>query len=350
MKRKARQNALSNLELATFCEQIAMVLRAGISVAEGISIIKEDAQTEAEKELLTSIYYEIQETGEFAKALEDTGVFPRYLCKMAKIGEETGTLDEMFASLARYYERQEALAASIRSALAYPLVMIGTMAFVTIVLLTKVMPVFEQVFEQLGMEMSGLSKGALLLGEVFSGYAAVFVGSAAILAIGLFLIVKTKTGRKKLENLGRRFGLSRDISDQIAICRFAGGMSLALRSGLTPERGLELAEELNENRFLERKINSCKKLMEEGRSMEQAFRETEIFTGIHARLTDIAGRTGAMDEAMEKLSDRMEEAVDKRITSLAAMLEPTLVALLSVITGTILFSVMLPLLGILADL
>ena len=136
----------------------------------------------------------------------------------------------------------------------------------------------------------------------------------------------------------------------MAICRFTGGLSLTLKSGLTPERGLELADELNENRFFGEKISSCRKMMEEGSSMSEAFRQTKIFTGAYARMADIAGRTGVMDEMMGKLSDQMEDEIDEKIGSFISMLEPTLVILLSVIVGTILLSVMLPLLGILAGL
>lgn len=350
MGAKTRKETLSNLEISAFCEQMAMILKAGISAMEGISIMKEDAQTQAERELLENIYEKVQETGTLSPALEETGMFPEYLCKMTQIGEETGTLDDVLVSLERYYERQESISKSIRSALTYPLIMIGMMALVIVVLLTRVMPVFQQVFRQLGMEMSGFSRGALMLGNALSRYAVVFVVIIVALAVWFVWLVKTKSGRVKLESLGQRFKFTKEISDKMAICRFAGGLSLTLKSGLTPERGLELAEELNENSFFGEKISSCKKMMEEGAGMSEAFRQANIFTGVYARIADLAGRTGQMDEMMGKLSDQIEEEIDEKIGSFISMLEPTLVILLSVIVGTILLSVMLPLLGILAGL
>lgn len=347
---KTRNEVLSNLEISAFCEQMAMILKAGISVMEGISIMKEDAQNPAERELLEKIYEKVQETGTLSPALKETGVFPEYICKMTQIGEETGTLDDVLVSLERYYERQEAISRSIRSALTYPLIMIGMMALVIVVLLTRVMPVFQQVFRQLGMEMSGFSRGALLLGNALSRYAVVFVVVIAVLAVWFVWLVKTKSGRVKLESLGQRFKFTREISDKMAICRFAGGLSLTLKSGLTPERGLELVEELNENRYFGEKIASCKKMMDEGANLSDAFRQANIFTGVYARIADLAGRTGRMDETMGKLSDQIEDEIDEKIGSFISMLEPTLVILLSVIVGTILLSVMLPLLGILAGL
>lgn len=350
MGEKARQNPLSNPELSAFCEQMMMLLKAGISVMEGISIMKEDAQTAAEQELLGIIYEKIQKTGTLAPALQETGVFPEYMCKMTQIGEETGTLDDAFASLERYYERQEAISRSVRSALTYPLIMIGMMALVIVVLLTRVMPVFQQVFRQLGMEMSGLSRGALLLGNALTRYAVLFVAVIVAFAFIAVWLVRTKGGRERFENLGQHFKLVKEISDKIAVCRFADGMSITLKSGLTPERGIELAAELNENRFFGEKIFACREMVEAGSSMAEAFKKTKIFTGAYARMAELADRTGAMDEMMEKLSERMEEEIDEKIGSLISMLEPTLVIVLSLIAGTILLSVMVPLLGILAGL
>ena len=350
MGEKARQNALSNLELAAFCEQMAMVLKAGISAAEGVYIMKEDAQTAAERELLGTIYEKIQETGTLAPALKEAAVFPEYICKMTQIGEETGTLDDVFSSLEYYCERQEAISRDIRSALTYPLIMIGMTVLVIVVLLTRVMPVFQQVFRQLGMEMSGFSKGALLLGSAFSRYAVIFVAIVIIMILLLIWLVKTKNGRAQLENLGQHFRFSREISDKMAVCRFAGGMSITLKSGLTPERGLELAEELNENRFFGEKLSACKKRMEEGAGLSEAFKQSKILNGLHARIAELAERTGMTDEVMGKLSDQIEGEIDEKIASFISMLEPTLVILLSLMVGTILLSVMMPLLGILAGL
>ena len=91
-------------------------------------------------------------------------------------------------------------------------------------------------------------------------------------------------------------------------------------------------------------------MLEDGSSLSEAFQQTKIFPGVYARMADIAGRTGVMDEVMGKLSDQIEGEIDEKIGSFISMLEPTLVILLSVIVGTILLSVMLPLLGILAGL
>ena len=228
--------------------------------------------------------------------------------------------------------------------------MIGMMLLVILILITRVMPVFQQVFRQLGREMSGLSKGILLLGEACSRYAAVFVILLAVVIVLALYLTRTKKGRIHLAHLGQHLKFTRDISEKMAAGRFAGGMALALKSGLTPERGLEFSENLIENEKFLNKIISCKKLVEEGTELSEAFHQTKIFSGMYARMVSIAGKTGSLDEVMGQIADQYSEEADAKIVSFIAALEPTLVIVLSVIVGVILLSVMLPLLGIMAGL
>lgn len=350
MANQIKQKPLSNLEISSFCGQMAMILKSGISALEGISILLEDAQTPEEKSLLAAIYDTMLETGALHPSLDETNVFPDYMLQMIKIGEETGTLDEVMDSLDRHYSREEAISQSIKNALTYPLIMIGMMFLVVIVLMTKVMPVFNQVFHQLGREMSGLSRGILLLGNALSRYATVFIGIGIAIILLLVYLTRTKQGRKMLVQFGHHFRFSREIYNKMSACRFAGGMSLVLRSGLNPERGLEFSENLIYDEIFLNKIVSCKKMLEEGIDLAEAFKKTGMFTGVYARMVSVAGKAGLMDEVMGQIADQYEEEVDEKITSFISVLEPTLVVILSVIVGIILLSVMLPLLGIMAGL
>ena len=198
--------------------------------------------------------------------------------------------------------------------------------------------------------MTGLSKGILLLGSVLSRYALVFVIlTAAVIAAGIVL-TRTEKGRHLAGRLGHRFHHFREITDCSDSCRFAGAMALALKSGLTPERGLEFSRNLIENPFYLKRLDQCCAEIEQGTEFSSALVKTKVFTGVYARMTAIAGKSGMMDEVMEQIADRCEEELREHITSFLAVLEPTLVIILSVIVGIILLSVMLPLLGIMAGL
>ena len=197
MEKRTQQGKLTNLEIASFCSEMAMILKSGISSLEGVDLLREDAQTKAEKELLNEIYQSVMDTGRLDQALEETKVFPEYLIRMTQIGEETGTLDEVMESLAEHYDREEAIRRSVRSAISYPLLMIGMMLVIIIILMTKVMPVFNQVFRQFGQEMTF---------QIFGGVCGTFGGDC----LCGYLFYKDRERQKET------------LSHRIRICIFKG--------------------------------------------------------------------------------------------------------------------------------
>ena len=328
---------LMNLEIAEFCNQMHLMLASGISALEALNLLLEDAQNDAEREMLLKMIEKMESTGYFYDAAESVQVFPSYSLHMMKLGEETGTLDKVLGALSSHYTREENLNNMIKSALTYPCIMLGMMALIILVLIIKVMPIFSQVFEQLGQEMTGLSAALLKMGESFKKYGLIFAAVLVVIFIVLYL------NRKRLP-------FQKNIQELIATCRFADGMSIALKSGLSPENSLELASNLVENNTVKEKIELCKEKLNEGSSLHDALKDTKILSGSYARMAYIAGKSGMLDEAMEQIASEYEHTAYTKIHSIIGMLEPTLVMILSVIVGIILLSVMMPLLGIMSSL
>ena len=140
------------------------------------------------------------------------------------------------------------------------------------------------------------------------------------------------------------------MAQQRAGCRFADVMNLALRSGLTPERGLELAAMLNQDPDFQIKLEACQKQVNEGEDLSHALFSSGILTGTYARLASIGQKTCSMDQVMKQVSDMYQEEIDTRICNTLAVLEPSLIIGLSLIVGIILLSVMLPLMGIMSGI
>lgn len=341
---------LSNTELASFSSQFSEILKAGISPVEGVSIMLEDSSSAEEKEILTTMQETLNSVGLLSMALEDTGVFPDYMLNMVRLGEQAGRLDEVMASLALYYEREANLAAAIKSALTYPCIMIGMMILVVLILVTKVLPVFHQVFAQFGTSMTGLPKALMNIGTALNHYAIVFVAILALLIVLFLYFSKTESGRNAAAKIFSNVGPARSFYHKSAACRFASGMSLTLKSGLIPEEGIKMAGKLIHNPTFEKKIEACSNLLEEGKPLAEALAKSGIFTGIHARMLLVSDRTGSLDDAMQKISAQYEDELDDSIANAISIIEPTLVAILSIIVGLILLSVMIPLMGILSQI
>ena len=282
-----KQQPFFNPELSGFCSQMAMILHSGISPLEGITIMLEDSTSDREKDILQQILDTLQETADFSLSLKETGLFPSYLVHMVQIGEETGTLDEVMSALSEHYEREDSIAKSIRNAVTYPMIMIGMMLVVILVLLVKVMPIFNQVFVQLGTEMTGFSGALMHIGNAISRYSVVLVILLAAIAAALFFGSHTEKGKAVLARFAKHFRFFSSMAQQQAGCRFADVMNLALRSGLTPERGLELAAMLNQDPDFQVKLETCQKQVNEGEDLSHALFSSGILTGTYARLASI---------------------------------------------------------------
>ena len=340
----------SSLELSSFCGQIALILKAGISSLEGLTIMMDDASSPDEKEVLDALLSNIQESGSLYQAMEVTGLYPSYMLHMVQIGEETGTLDAVMGSLRNHYEREDSIRKSIRNSITYPMIMVAMMALVIIVLLVKVMPIFNQVFVQLGTEMTGVSRTLMNAGNAINRYSVAIIILLLAVAGLIFYGTRTDSGRHVFQRVGYKLGFTRAIYEEIAVCRFASGMALTLSSGLNPDRSMELVTSLNDDPVFQKKIDSCLEKVHDGEDLSEALFHSGMFTGVYARMASIGAKTGSMDQVMEEIAGLYQDEIDNRMNNLLAVLEPTLVVALSLIVGVILLSVMLPLMGIMSSI
>lgn len=341
---------LSSQELFHFCEQFAIILHSGISAAEGLRILSEDSTSEKSREILSSLINHMEETGSLSMALEDSGLFPGSMTAYVKTGEETGCLDEVMESLAEYYDQEIQVSEQIKSAVTYPLLMLGMMAAVIVILLVKVLPVFRQVFRQMGLEMNGISGGLLSAGAVISRYSTVFFALLLLLlALGLFFAFHP-VGRKQLKKAALKLPHIRNIPAAMDYSRLTQSISMGLRSGLSPEICLELTEALLTHPMVLERLHKASELLLEGAGFGDALTESGLFNGMDARLISIGFHSGSGDEVMKKLSARYREDSLSRISRIISVVEPTIVITLSVLVGLVLLSVMMPLLGILSEM
>ena len=335
-------------QLSAFCLQISLLLEAAVPLDEGFSIMAEDAADENEKKMLLYMAEGAELGDPCFKVLEDTGVFPAYVVRMAKLGQQSGTLDQMMESLADYYEKEYYMMKNIRNAITYPVMMVGMLLIVLFVLFTRVMPVFEQVYAQLGVQMSPLSQAASRLGGILSGAAlVVFV----LLAVAV-LIAAIAAGAGKELTIAHKLmeRLKRNSKTALAAAgrRFTAVLALTIRSGMELDKGMELARELVDNGTVAEKIDVCSEKLQLGEGYYEAMKESGLFSSFHIQLIKVGVRSGKMDEVLQEISDDYEQQADASIDAMVARLEPTLVAVLAVAVGLILLSVMLPLAGILA--
>ena len=341
---------LNNRELFQFCEQFSIILRSGMSAIEGLAILNDDSQTERGKEILTFLYKDMEESGSLAHAMEQSGAFPASAAAYVRTGEETGCLDEVMKGLSAFYAKEIQITDQIQSAVAYPLVMLGMMTAVIVILLVKVLPVFRQVFRQLGLEMSGISGALLGIGETLSHYSTAFlILLAAMIGFILFLVLHPK-GQELIRKIVCRFPGTKEIPVNLDYSRLCQCNSQGIRSGLSPELCVELAGAVVSQTETREKLASIQKQLAEGYGFTEAITESGLFKAMELRLISLGFQAGASDEVMEKLAEQYEEKSTDSVSHIVSILEPTIVIVLSILVGLVLLSVMMPLLGLLSEM
>ncbi len=336
------RKTLTQSELSMFCQQIAMVIRAGLPVYYGISILRDETPEKETAALLGQIYEPMENGSTLYEALRATGVFPAYMLHMVEFGETAGRLEEVLVSLSSYYDREAEIRNSIRHAVTYPLIMTVMMIFVIIAMITKVIPVFSQIYEELGTELSGMARRLMHISDVMNRYTMVLVIVFAVLLLIGFILYHTDFGRVLFQG--------KNLSMSIASSRFANCMYLALASGLDTDQGLELAGELVNHPHIQARIASCQKHIRHGASFDRALLESGIFSQFYASWIAIGYKTGSMDECLRRIGDAYEQETDERLSHMLSVIEPALVMILCFFIGLIMISFLLPLLGIMTSI
>ena len=339
---------LTEKALAIFCSQIGLILRSGINLYEGVASMAEDADDAQSRQLLEQIGGQLKDHVTLHLALKSTGIFPDYMVNMIDIGEKTGRLEDVMQSLALYYEREDRLKKRIKSAVLYPTVLVAMMAVVIVVLLSRVMPVFEKVFQDLGTSMSGVAVVLMNAGIAASKYSMIILGVLAVLVVALWLYSRTEAGGLAFSRFVARFPMTRRLSQKISSGRFASAFSLMLSSGYDTEEALAVIPSVVPNDYVRQKIAQISEKAASGVSMADAVGKAGIFTGLYSKMVSLGFKTGNNDEVMKKLSAIYEEESEDALSNIVSVLEPALVAVLAIVIGIILISVMLPMIGIMS--
>lgn len=338
--------ALSNSYLSSMCMELHLVLQSGIPVEEGVAMLLEEESDRKAASQLKLVHDAMAEGRPLFESLSLSPAFPAYLVELVKIGEQTGNLDRVLVDLSRHYERQAETSRSLQNAVLYPAVLLGMMLFVVLILIVKVLPIFEDVYRQLGATMTGAAAAVLRLGTSLSRHWVWIAAVIVILIAAVVVICRTDGGKRALT----RFVIPRSLREKIARERFTSAMAMAISSGFDVDDALSMAASLCAGDALSQKIEACRSRVAEGVPFAEAVAGAGILTGLPARMLSVGVRTGASDTVLSDIARRTQQEIVDGTERAISRIEPALVILMSVLVGMILLAVMLPLLGILSTL
>ncbi len=339
---------ISELEKAEFCEQMAMVLDGGITVEDGIDAIVSQVEDQEYKKVLQEIQQKVENGIALSKAMKETNLYDEYLIHMIEVGESSGYLDRIFKETALYYHRTEETKTKIKNALTYPGILITMMLVVIIVMLVKILPMFQSVLGNMGIALSGVSMTIFSIGKNFAILSLVIL--MVVFVVCAYTWVHLKVSGKSLTSVLQKFFFTKKLAYELSVVQFAYALSLLLNSGIHQEDAFEMCMTMCEDDVLKKKIENIVVRLKNNDSLQECILQSHIFKEIYNRLLVIGLKSGHFEETMNQVAKAYEEDIDYRINQMLDMIEPSLIALLSLIVGMILLSVMLPLIGIMANL
>ena len=334
-------------QLAWFCYRLSLALKAGIPVVEAILLIAEDEQNSGQK--LGEIAEDVRSGMHLHQALSQHPMFPPYLISMVKLGENTGTLDKITESLAAYYEYESNLRNEVKEALVYPLILICMVGAVVVLVISKILPVFDDILVSVGAGMPAIANTLMHIGLFIKNNSWLPAAIVALLPAG-WLFNSTPLGKKQFDKVKARTTLLHGVFQKLYMARVSTVMYYVLASGLNIDSALEMSAEVVGNDYVAEQIRLWRKEVGQGADLVESLNLARVFPGRFSNMIQIAHKAGELPSMSRKIASMCNNEVGRALQKIVSAIEPTLVAILSIIIGTVLIAVMLPLMQIMSSM
>ncbi len=340
------QKGLSAAELSTFCGQVALILEAGLPLYDGMETLAGADAASGNADMYRAASRGVTETGSLYDALKADGRWPEYLVEMVGIGERSGQLEKVMRGLEAYYAREDRIRSSVVSAVTYPLVLGAMLVVIVLILLLFVMPVFRRTLDSMGVADNALMRVGTVIGWMVMAVVAVVI----IGVIAALVLLRTKKRDKVIALAEKAVPFLGRLSRRLTASRLASVLSMMLSGGFQTGEALDMTANVIGDKAAAEKVRGIRQSLENGGTFADAVTETGLFDELHGRMIKMGSATGREDQVLGKLGELYEEQVEDDISHAVSIIEPTLVALLAVVIGAVLLTVMLPMAGILSSL
>ena len=341
---------ISGAELSNFCGQVALILEAGLPLYDGMETLVSADRNSANADMYKSASEGVTQTGSLYEALKHDERWPAYLVEMVGIGEQSGQLEQVMRGLEVYYAREDRIRSSIKSAFTYPLSLGVMLLLIVAVMLWKVLPIFRRVLGSMGVGLSDSGTTMMRLGAAVGWIILIVVGFLVIGAIAAAMLMKTSHRDAVMEKLAALFPPVKRLRRKLSASRVASVLSMMLGGGFSTDEALRMTSSVLGDAEASRKVEEIRAQMEEGSTYADAIEGAGLFEDLEVRMIRMGSATGHDDQVLGKIASLYEDQVEGEISRLVSIIEPTLVALLSIVVGAVLLSVMLPMAGILSSL
>ncbi|MBN2575889.1 MAG: type II secretion system F family protein, partial [Deltaproteobacteria bacterium] len=331
-------------DIVVFTRLFATMIDAGLPIVQCLEILS----TQAENKRFGKILAQIRSSVEGGLTLSDAmkrfpKIFDNLFVNLVAAGEAGGILDTILQRLSVYMEKNQKLIRRIKGAMSYPIIVLIIAALVVVVLLTKVIPVFEKMFKDFGGgKLPAPTQFVIDLSYAMRHYLPFIVGGLILLFSAWRGILRTRKGRLAWDGMLLKLPILGTVLRKTVVARFTRTMGTLLASGVPILDAMEIVGKTAGNVVVQEGIMFVRARIAEGKDMSTPLMETGLMPPMVVQMISVGEQTGALDAMLTKIADFYEEEVDVAVASMTSMIEPLLMVFLGTVVGGLVIAMYLP--------
>ena len=339
-------NKVNKNQLVIFTRQLSAMTSAGVPLLRSLSSLQQHAEDKVLKKLLVTVIKRVEAGDPFADALADhPKTFDDIYVNMVRAGEAAGILDDILKRLAYQQEKSAAIRRRIKSAMAYPIVLVVITVVAFFGLMLFVIPQIGQILVDLGGPNAKLPAITLIMlgiSTFITTYWWILIPAISGLIFAILKFIKTKKGKYLFDGLLLKIPAIRNIVMKVAVARFARTFSALMGAGVAVLESLDVTSRAVGNALFEEGIREAAQEVKNGTSLASVIERNPLFPAIVAQMLTVGEETGQTDTVLVKVAEFYEEEVDLAIDGISSIIEPTMIVIMGSMVGLIAASVMTP--------
>ena len=338
------KQGIKTRELVIFTRQFATMIDAGLPLVQCLDILGNQNTNKTFKEIIRTVKSDVEQGSTFADALrKHPKPYDELYVNLVQAGEIGGILDTILNRLAVYLEKADKLAKKVKGAMVYPTTVLVIAIGVVVLMLTKVIPTFEKMFQDFGGELPGPTAFVVGLSHFMQEWIGLFLVTVVGALMAFFAARRRNLKfRRATDALALKLPVFGPLLRKVAVARFTRTLGTMIASGVPILDGLDIVAKTAGNMVIEEALRKVRAAITEGKTIAEPLAESDVFPGMVTQMIAVGEETGAMETMLAKIADFYDEEVDAAVEALTAMLEPLMMVFLGGAVGGLLIAMYLP--------
>ncbi len=334
-------------DISVFSRQFATMINSGLSLLRSLYILSEQTENEGLRNVIVEVRQDVEKGASLSQALsKHPKVFNKLYVSMVKSGEVGGSLDTVLLRLSDTIEKQVELRGKIKSAMTYPVAVLGLVLMIVAAMLLFIVPIFDSLYDDLGGTLPLPTRILLLVSSIMTKFLPIVVLVLVGVAFAFRRWIKTDTGRRALDRFKLRVPVFGGLVQKTALTRFSHTLSALLKSGVPILEALEIVSDTVSNTVMADAVADVSQAVKGGESLNKPLQNHKIFPPMVVQMMAVGEETGALDEMLEKIGKFYEQEVEATVDALTSLLEPALIVVLGGAVGGMVVSLYMPMFNI----